>query len=170
MQHEERAPARFGRSGRAGRLSRRAIGAIIAAGGSLLCAVSAYLSWYGDRAPFELPIRHLVETGTPAAAAGYWTSVAAPLAVVGGLGALGALVRFRLLIGLGWMIGVATLVLWGLMRAIGDATDNAPAWGDVRYGVWVCVAGLVALMVGIAVMGPRREEVDAPLSMFDGDS
>lgn len=159
-----------GSTGRLGGMSRRAIGAIIAAAGSVLCAGSAYLSWYGDRAPRELPIRHLVETGPPAMAAGYWASVAAPLAVVGALGAFGALVRFRLLIGLGWMIGVATVVLWGLMRAIGDATDNAPAWADVRYGVWVCVAGLVTLLVGVAVMGPRREEVDAPLSMFDGDS
>lgn len=168
MPHEERTWQRAW--GPVSRLGRRTTGAIIAAAGSLLCAISAYVSWYGDRAPYELPIRHLASTGAPGLADGYWTSVAAPLAVVAVAGALGALARFRFLIGLAWMIGVATLVLWGLMRAIGSATDSAPAGVDVGTGVWVCAIGLVALVVGIVVMGPRKEEVDAPLSMFGDDS
>ncbi|WP_116951482.1 hypothetical protein [Jiangella endophytica] len=164
MSHEERAWRPVGR------LGRRSTGALIAGVGSLLCALSAYLAWYGDRAPHDLPIRHLAETGAPGLASGYWTSVAAPLAVVGALGALGALLRFRFLLGLAWMVGVATLALWGLMRAIGNATDNAPSGVGVGSGVWMCAIGLLAIVVGIVVMGPRREEVDAPLSMFgDGD-
>ncbi len=164
VSHEERAWRPVGR------LGRRSTGALIAGVGSLLCALSAYLAWYGDRAPHDLPIRHLAETGAPGLASGYWTSVAAPLAVVGALGALGALLRFRFLLGLAWMVGVATLALWGLMRAIGNATDNAPSGVGVGSGVWMCAIGLLAIVVGIVVMGPRREEVDAPLSMFgDGD-
>ncbi|PZF81077.1 hypothetical protein [Jiangella anatolica] len=151
------------------RLGRRAIGALIAGAGSLLCALSAYLSWYGGRAPHDLPIRHLASTGAPGLADGYWTSVAAPLAVVGALGILGALVRFRFLLVLAWMVGVATLVLWGLMRVIGDATDATTGGVDAGSGVWVCAFGVLALLVGIIVMGPRKEEVDAPLSMFGDD-
>ncbi|RIQ32156.1 hypothetical protein [Jiangella rhizosphaerae] len=164
MSHEERA------WGPVGRLGRRATGSIIAGVGSLLCALSAYIAWFDGRAPHDLPIRHLAETGAPGLATGYWTSVAAPLAVVGALGALGALIRFRFLLGLAWMVGVATLALWGLMRAIGTATDNAPAGVGAGAGVWVCAAGLLAILVGIVVMGPRKEEVDAPLSMFGDDS
>lgn len=151
------------------RLGRRTTGAIIAAAGALLCAISAYVSWYGDRAPYELPLRHLASTGAPGAVSGFWASVAAPLIVVAGLGALGALVRFRFVLGLAWMVGVATLVLWGLMRAIGTATESAPAGVSTGNGVWVCVAGLVLIIVGIMVLGPRKEEVDAPLSMFEDD-
>lgn len=164
VSHEERA------RGPVGRLGRRATGAIIAGVGSLLCAISAYVAWFGDRAPHDLPIRHMAETGAPGLASGYWTSVAAPLAVVGALGALGALTRFRFLLGLAWMVGVATLALWGLMRAVGNATGNAPVGVGVGAGVWVCAAGLLAIVIGIVVMGPRKEEVDAPLSMFGDDS
>lgn len=164
VSHEERA------WGPVARLGRRATGAIIAGAGTLMCALSAYLSWYGDRAPYELPIRHLAETGAPGAASGYWASVAAPLAVVGALGVLGALVRFRFLLVLAWMVGVATLALWGLMRAIGNATDNAPAGVGTGAGVWLCAVGLLAILIGVVVMGPRKEEVDAPLRMFGDDS
>ncbi|WP_157740797.1 hypothetical protein [Jiangella sp. DSM 45060] len=155
--------------GRVGRLGRRTTGAIVAAAGGLLCAISAYVAWYGGRAPHELPIRHLAETGAPGVASGYWASVAAPLAVVGALCALGALLRFRFLLVLAWMVGVATLALWGLMRAIGNATDNAPAGMGVGAGVWVCGIGLLAILAGVVIMGPRKEEVDAPLSMFGDD-
>lgn len=163
MSDEERA------WGPIGRLGRRTIGALITGVGSLLCALSAYLAWFGGRAPHDLPIRHLAETGAPGPASGYWVSVAAPLAVVGALGVLGALLRFRFLLVLAWMVGVATLALWGLMRAIGNATDSAPAGMSAGSGVWACAVGLVALVIGIIVMGPRREEVDAPLSMFGDD-
>lgn len=166
--HEERAWHRTW--GPVSRLGRRSTGAILAAAGSLLCALSAYVAWFGDRAPYELPIRHLASTGAPGAASGFWASMAAPLVVVAALGALGALVRFRFLLGLAWMIGVATLVLWGLMRAIGNATDSAPAGVGVGSGVWVGAVGLLVIVVGIVVMGPRKEEVDAPLSMFGDDS
>jgi hypothetical protein len=165
--HEERAWHR--QWGPVSRLGRRTTGAIVAAAGSLLCAISAYVAWYDGRAPHELPIRHLASTGEPGVAGGYWTSVAAPLAVVAVLGALGALARFRFLLVLAWMIGVATLVLWGLMRAIGNVTDDAPGGIDAGTGVWVCAFGLLVILVGIVVMGPRKEEVDAPLSMFGDD-
>ncbi|MBB5790908.1 hypothetical protein [Jiangella mangrovi] len=168
MPHEERAWHRVW--GPVSHLGRRTTGAIVAAAGALLCALSAYVAWYGDRAPYELPIRHLASTGAPGAASGYWASVAAPLAVVAAACALGALVRFRFLMGLAWMIGVATLVLWGLMRAIGNATDSTGSGVGVGSGVWVCAVGLLLILVGIVVMGPRKEEVDAPLSMFGDDS
>lgn len=150
-------------------LGRRGIGAMIAGVGGLLCFVSGFLSWYGAAAPYEMPIRELVQASATGSATSYWGSVAAPLAILGAMGMLGALLRSRLLLGLAWLIGVATLVLWGLMRAIANATDQPPASADVRFGLWACVAGLLIVLLGIAVMGPRREEVDASLSMFDDD-
>jgi peptidoglycan/LPS O-acetylase OafA/YrhL len=116
-----------------------------------------------------MPIRHLVQATATGEASTYWTSMAAPLAVLGILGVLGALLRFRLLLGFAWMTGVAVTVLWILMRVISSATSQSSESADLRYGVWVCVAGLVIIMVGIAVMGPRREEIEAPLSVFDDD-
>lgn len=150
-------------------LGRRQIGAIIAAFGALLCAVSAYLSWVGSEAPYELSIRHLVQANATGVADSYWSSVAAPIAGVALVAVLGALVRLRLLLGIAWMAGVTTLVLWFLMRTIGDATDDVAAASQTGIGVWACALGLLAILVATVVMGPRREEIDAPLSMFDDD-
>ena len=151
------------------RLGRRSIGAIIGGTGAFVCAVSAYVSWYNGHAPVELTITQLVRTGEVGAPSTYWTSLAAPLAILGAVGVLGALIRSRFVLGLAWMGGLATLTLWGLMRFIGAATDRAPAATDIGAGVWVSVVGLVAILVGIIVIGPRREEIEAPLSMFDDD-
>ncbi|PSL03740.1 hypothetical protein CLV30_107221 [Haloactinopolyspora alba] len=151
------------------RLGRRTIGAITGAAATLVCAGSAYVRWYDGRAPHELPITQLVRAGEDGVASGYWESVAAPLAVLGAVGVLGGLVRSRLLLGLAWLTGVATIALWWIMRLIGQATDQAPPDATLDYGRWLCVGGLVLLLIGIAVMGPRREEVEAPLSVFDDE-
>lgn len=150
-------------------LGRRSIGAIIGGAGAFVCAVSAYTGWYNGLAPVNLTITQLVRTGEAGAPSTYWTALAAPLTVLGAVGILGALIRSRFVLGLAWMGGFATLTLWGIMRFIGAATDRAPAATDIGVGVWLSVAGLVAILVGIIVMGPRHEEIEAPLSMFDDD-
>lgn len=149
------------------RLGRRSIGAIIGGVGALLCAASAYVDWYADRAPQDMPLTQLVQAGQNGMASGYWESVAAPLAALGAVGVLGALVRSRLLLGLAWLTGVATVALWWIMRLIGQATDQAPPGAQFGFGVWLAVGALLIVLIGIAVMGPRREEIEAPLSVFD---
>ncbi|WP_298323305.1 hypothetical protein [Haloactinopolyspora sp.] len=150
-------------------LGRRWVGAIIGGAGAFVCAVSAYVSWFGGHAPVDLTIAQLVRTGEAGAPSSYWTSLAAPLAILGALGVLGALIRSRFVLGLTWLGGFTVLALWGIMRFIGAATDSAPADSDVGFGVWLCVAGVLAVLVGIIVMGPRREEIEAPLSVFGDD-
>ncbi len=150
-------------------VGRRTIGAIIGGAGSLVCGASSLVRWYADDPPRVLSSTQLVRAGEADEAAGFWTSMAAPLVIVAVLGLLGALMRSRLLVGLAWMGGVATAALWGLMRLIGVVVGAGPADLDIGFGVWLCVVGLLAMLVGVVVMGPPREEVEAPLSMFDDD-
>ncbi|NED94109.1 hypothetical protein G1H11_02165 [Phytoactinopolyspora alkaliphila] len=145
--------------------TRRGIGASVALVGALGVAASVYLSWYASDGPRDWPLQQLFQASPAGTATAYWGSVAAPLAVVGLLGALGALLRFRFILGLGWIIGSATFILWSIMRAIDDEWRTQ----DLESGAWLCVAGLVVLLGGILAMGPRQEEVEAPLRMFDDD-
>lgn len=150
-------------------IGRRAVGALMGGVGALLAAASAALAWYGDSAPHELPLRHLVQTGQVAEAATLWSSMAAPLMAAGALGLAGAAARSRVVLGLAWMAVSAMLALWGATRAIGDLAGRAPDSAEIRHGFWTCAVAAAVIVVGIAVMGPRREEIEAPLSMFDAD-
>ncbi|NEE01408.1 hypothetical protein [Phytoactinopolyspora halotolerans] len=146
-------------------MTRRGVGAGIAALGALTVTASVYPTWYTNEGPRDWPLAQLFQASPAGEATAYWGSVAAPLAVVGALGVLGAVLRFRFILGLGWLLGAASFTLWAIMRAI----DSSWQVGELEAGAWLCLAGLAVLLIGIVAMGPRAEEVEAPLSVFEGD-
>ncbi|WP_129662583.1 hypothetical protein [Phytoactinopolyspora endophytica] len=146
-------------------MTRRGVGAGIAALGALTVTASVYTAWYAGEGPRDWSLEQLFQASSAGTATAYWGSVAAPMAVVGILGILGAVLRFRFILGLGWLLGAASLVLWVVMRIIEGDWDSS----ELETGVWFCIFGLVVLLAGIIVMGPRAEEVEAPLSVFEGD-
>ncbi|MGH8823358.1 MAG: hypothetical protein ACRDVN_02640 [Jiangellaceae bacterium] len=125
--------------------------------GALGVTASAYLDWFDDVMPTDMPLERLFQTEVSGSASSYWTSVAAPLALVGVIGVLGALLRSRLVLVVAGLVGVATLGLWIVMTAL-DLSPEDLQPSDYQSGVWVCVAGLVVLFIGILSMGPRHRE------------
>jgi hypothetical protein len=141
----------------ADRRVRRTIGALIGAVGALGVAVSAYLDWFAGQMPTEIPLERLFATEVSGTAGGYWTSMAAPLALAGVVGVVGGLLRSRLMITLAGLLGLATLVLWVLMQAIDMSPEDLHAT-DYEVGLWVCVASLVVLAGGVLLMGSRSRD------------
>lgn len=140
-------------------------GAVVAALGAVGATASAYLDWFGGQAADDIPLERLFQTEVSDQASSYWNSVALPLAVVSLLGVVGAILLSRFVLSLGWLIGVAALVLWIVMQAIDDGADFSV--GDLEAGVWVCAASLLVMIAGIVAMGnPRPEQVvvEAPPS------
>jgi hypothetical protein len=151
----------------------RISGAVVALVGALGVTASAYLDWYRGLDPTDIPLERLfqtsISTGDPSS---YWNSMALALSLVTVLGLVGALLLSRFVLGLGWLIGVATLVLWIVMSANDDLLTVSV--GDLQAGVWVCAAGLLVMLVGIIAMGrgdrrsrtatddPRIEPVPPP--------
>jgi hypothetical protein len=141
---------------------RRTVGALIGAVGALGVAASAYLDWFAGLMPTEIPLQRLFDTEVNGTAGSYWTSMAAPLALAGVIGVLGALRRSRLVITLAGVVGLATLVLWILLQAIDLAPEDLHA-SDYEVGLWVCVASLAVLAGGVLLMGsPDRGEESRP--------
>ena len=138
--------------------TRRTAGAVVGALGALVVTASAYLDWYADQMPTDIPLERLFQTEVSGDASSYWTSVAAPLALAGVVGVIGMLLRSRLLLSVAGLIGLATLVLWIVMTAIDLSPEDLDA-ADYQPGVWVCAAGLVILLIGIVGMGRRYREV-----------
>ncbi|WP_053202788.1 hypothetical protein [Jiangella muralis] len=141
----------------------RATGAVVAVLGALGVTASGYLDWFRGRDATEIPLERLFQTSAVGAPSSYWNSMALALAVVGLLGVLGALMLSRFVLLIGWLIGVATLVLWIVMSA-NDASLSVSA-GDLQAGAWVCGVALLVYVVGIIGMGrgPRsREETPTP--------
>lgn len=140
----------------------RIVGAVVAVVGALGVTASAYLDWYRGLDATDIPLERLfqtsVSTGGPSS---YWNSMALALSLVTVLGVVGALLLSRFVLGLGWLIGVATLVLWIVMSANDDLLTVSV--GDLQAGVWVCAAGLLVMLAGIIAMGRghRRSRVDA---------
>jgi hypothetical protein len=130
---------------------------LVGAIGALGVTASAYLDWLDDVMPTEMPLERLFQTEISGTASSYWTSVAAPLALVGVLGVIGALMRSRLVLTVAGLIGVATLALWIVMQAL-DLSPEDLEPSDYQSGVWVCVAGLVVLFIGVLSMGGRERE------------
>jgi hypothetical protein len=130
----------------------RSIGALIGAVGALGVAASAYLDWFAGRMPTEIPLERLFSTDVSGSASSYWTSMAAPLALVGVIGVMGGLLRSRLIISLAGLLGLATLVSWVLMQAIDLSPEDLRAT-DYEIGLWVCVASLAVLAGGVLLMG-----------------
>jgi hypothetical protein len=145
-------------SGRA----RRTVGALIGALGALGVAASAYLDWFAGQMPTEIPLQRLFDTEVTGTAGAYWTSMAAPLALVGVIGVLGGVWRSRLVITLAGLLGLATLVLWVLMQAADLSPEDLRA-SDYEAGLWVCVASLAVVAAGVLMMGsPRRRKRSDP--------
>jgi uncharacterized membrane protein YhaH (DUF805 family) len=107
-----------------------------------------------------MPLDSLFGAELTEAASSYWTSVAVPLAVVTLLAVIGAVLRSRIMLGAAWLVGMATVVLWLVMRRLVDMTDLG--LGDLESGFWVALLGLAVMLIGITGMGPRpaREEAE----------
>ena len=129
------------------RRAHRTLGALIGAVGALGVAASAYLDWFAGQMPTEIPLQRLFDTEVSGTAGAYWTSMAAPLALAGVIGVLGAVLRSRLVITIAGLLGLSTLVLWILLQAIDLSPEDLHAT-DYQVGLWVCVAGLVVLTGG----------------------
>lgn len=145
--------------------AQRVAGAFLALLGAVGVTASAYLSWFSDRTPESAPIDRLFESGVTEQASSYWTSVALPLAVVTFVAAIGVLLRSRVVLAVGWLIGLATLVLF-VVQELNDAADFAI--GDLQAGAWVAIAGLIIMLVGVVSMGGRPApefEVPEPVSV-----
>lgn len=135
---------------------RRVAGAVVAVIGALGVTASAYLDWFRGRDATQIPLERLfqttVTTGEPSS---YWNSMALALSLVTVLALLGALLLSRFILVLGWLIGVATMVLWLVMSA-NDARLSVSA-GSLQAGFWICGVALLVMLAGIIAMG--REPV-----------
>lgn len=134
----------------------RAGGAVLAVIGALGVTASAYLDWFRSRDATDIPLERLFQTDVSDGASSYWNSLALPLAVVTVVGVLGALMVSRFILVIGWLIGVATLVLFIVMQSNDDAFPLGV--GDLQAGVWVCGAALIVMMLGIGSMGSGEAE------------
>ena len=139
----------------------RTLGALIGAVGALGVAASAYLDWFAGQMPTEIPLDRLFSTDVSGSASSYWTSMAAPLALAGVIGVLGAVRRSRLAIAVAGLLGLATLVLWVLMQAVDLSPEELQA-SDYEAGLWVCVGSLVVLTGGVLLMGGSSRDQSPP--------
>lgn len=149
----------------------RVSGAVVAALGAIGVTASAYLSWYGGQDGRDIPLERLFQTDVSDQASSYWNSLAVALAVVSLLGVLGALLLSRFVLTLGWLIGLAALVLWVVMQANDDSIDFAV--GDIETGAWICAIALLVMLLGIIAMGspgPDQVVVERPVPMTDADA
>jgi hypothetical protein len=144
--------------------------------GAVGVTASAYLNWLDDRAPWSeptnMPLESVFGTELTETASSYWTSLAAPLAAVTLLAVLAAILRSRIVLVLGWLVGLATAIAWVVMRLADDTTDVGV--GDLRSGFWVALLGLAVMLIGIMSMGPRpvtvaKDDEDEPLSVLDNE-
>lgn len=135
--------------------ARRVAGVFLALAGAVGVTASAYLDWFSGRSPDSTPINRLFEDSVTEPATSYWTSVAMPLAAVTALAVLGLLVMSRLVLTIAWLLGVATLVLHVLQQVNDEARL---AVEDVQTGVWVVLAGLFVMLLGLVIIGGRRRD------------
>lgn len=140
---------------------RRATGAFLALIGALAVGASAYLDWLEAHKPTEMPYDRLWNNDADAlleVTSDYWDSIAVPLVAATALGVFGAVLRSRLILVLAFLIGLATAALFLVFTgwASGDAGTDMDA-GDFKVGYWVCIGGLVVLLLGLASMGRRRK-------------
>jgi hypothetical protein len=131
--------------------------AVLATIGAAGLGASAYFVWLTNRAPELIPLRKLLFVGEVAGdAPSYWQSMAAPLVVISALGLLGALVLSRLILLIGFLLGLTTLGLW-------IATDLLEVEGGISLdkigtGVWVNLGSLLVLLVGLIALRRGGEE------------
>jgi hypothetical protein len=146
-------------------MSRTMIGAALAAAGTLGVAAGTYLDWYaGAPRATGIPLAALFQASPAGITTEFWGSLAAPLVLVGAIGVLGVIVRSRVTFALAASLAAFTVGMWTLMRIIEGEFEVS----GVGPGMWLAVAGVAVIVVGILAMGSRRE-ITLPLSVFDGD-
>ncbi len=146
-------------------MSRSVAGAVFAAAGALGVSAGAYLDWYAGPPPATgIPLAALFQASAAGVTTEFWGSLAAPLVIVGAIGVLGLVVRSRLTFALSAGLAAFTVGMWTLMRMI----DAEFVVSEAGPGMWVVLAGVAVIAVGIGTMGAPRE-VALPLSVFDGD-
>ncbi|WP_020575729.1 hypothetical protein [Actinopolymorpha alba] len=132
--------------------------AVLATIGALAVAGSAYFDWLSNRSPRGVQLeRLLMQPDSVDTASSYWLSMAAPLAVAGAIGVLGALVLSRVVLWLAFLVELATLALWVTTVAF-DAAPGQLSIGDLQPGAWISAGGLVLLLIGAIALRPRSTE------------
>lgn len=130
--------------------------AVLATIGAAGIGASAYFVWLDNRAPELIPLRKLLFVGDITGdAPTYWQSMAAPLVVVSAIALLGSFALSRLILLIGFLLGLTTVGLWA-------ATDLLEVEGGVSMdmigaGLWVNVGALVVLLIGLIALRRKGE-------------
>ncbi|GAA2758175.1 hypothetical protein [Actinopolymorpha rutila] len=132
--------------------------AVLATIGAIAIATGAYFDWLGNRSPQQVRLQDLLTRPEVKDLAGqtlnYWTSMAAPLAVAGAIGILGALLLVRVLLWLSFLLGAATVGLWVGRIAFADGAAQFRI-ADVQPGAWIAAGGLLLVLLGAAALRRR---------------
>jgi hypothetical protein len=132
--------------------------AVLATIAALALAASAYFPWLADDSPRQVPLRELfLQPESTALLPSYWESMAAPLAVAGAVGTLGALLCWRPLLVLSFLAGLVTVGLW-ITTVLAELEPAEFAIGDVQLGAWISVGAIVLLL--LATIALRRRASD----------
>lgn len=151
-------------------MRRRTIGSLIAVAGAIALAVSAYLDWHAGLRPLDMPLQRLVRAETTIEVSSYWKSVAAPLVIGAGIGALGSAFRSRILVGLSLIVGVLSAGMWLAMLVIdggGFGGGIGGLAGELDAGWWTCTLALITLLLALITMGPVDDEIEERLTVFE---
>lgn len=148
--------------------------AVLATIGAIAIASGAYFDWLGNRSPQQVRLQDLLTRPAVNDLAGqtlnYWTSMAAPLAVAGAIGVLGALLLVRVLLWLSFLLGVATVGLWVGRVAFADGAAQFRV-ADVQPGAWIALGGLVLVLIGASALRRRaatdEEAGDYPTQAYE---
>ncbi|HEY6740384.1 MAG TPA: hypothetical protein VI076_16185 [Actinopolymorphaceae bacterium] len=131
--------------------------AVLATIGSVAVAAGAYFAWTGGRLAQEIPLRKLLFVDVSGDAPSYWMSMAAPLAVVAGIGVLGALLLSRVVLLIAFLLGAATVGLWSVTDLI---ESGSVTLGSIGLGAWITAGALLLVLISLIVLRTRGDDED----------
>ncbi|HEY6740476.1 MAG TPA: hypothetical protein VI076_16655 [Actinopolymorphaceae bacterium] len=140
--------------------------AVLATIGSVGVAAGAYFAWTGGRLAQEVPLRKLLFVDVSGDAPSYWMSMAAPLAVVAGLGVLGALLLSRVVLLIAFLLGAATVGLWSATDLV---ESGSVTLGSIGLGAWITVGALLLTLISLIALRTRGDEDEDDLDPEDDD-
>ncbi|MGH9119748.1 MAG: hypothetical protein ACRD0A_18305 [Acidimicrobiales bacterium] len=118
-------------------------------------AVSAFMSWIGDRAATSVPVRDLF--GFTRDTAGFFVSIGLVLLLVALVGLVATVSVSRGLLTVAGVVGLGVAVTWIVQALLDDVSPS-----DLQVGGWLALAGS-ALMLLSAWLGraPRPKKTAA---------
>lgn len=131
--------------------------AVLATIGAAGIGASAYFIWLVNRSPELIPLRKLLFVGEVTGdAPSYWQSMAAPLVVVSAIALIGALALSRLLLLIGFLLGLTTVGLWVVTDLL--EVEGGISLDKLGAGIWVNLGALIALLIGLIALRQRSED------------